>query len=249
MENHGGGGASGGGASGGGGGGGEVDAAHLPERVVALDAQRVVCVAAGGAHSAFATAGGGLFTCGRNDDGQLGQGHTLGATAPAAVASLRGVGVAHVAAGAAHTAVASLVGQLWVCGRSSGGQLGLGASVAERALISRFTPVPALHPAHRVVQVSCGDAHTCVLTSERRLFSFGVGKHGQLGHAAAKARVCTPKAVEGLPAAMFISCGGQHTVALGADRQLYTWGSGKGCLGQGPAAMRSPVPTQICASD
>ena len=28
-----------------------------------------------------------------------------------------------------------------------------------------------------------------MLTSERRLFSFGVGKHGQLGHAAAKAKV------------------------------------------------------------
>ena len=137
-----------------------------------------------------------------------------------------------------------------MCGRASGGQLGLGAAVAARALLSAFAPLLALHPAHRVVQVSCGDAHTCVLTSERRLFSFGVGAHGQLGHAAVKARACTtPRAIEGLPAAVSIACGGQHTVALGADRRLYTWGSGKGCLGQGPGVLRSPVPTQICASD
>jgi alpha-tubulin suppressor-like RCC1 family protein len=167
----------------------------------------------------------------------------------AQVQSLRGVGVAHVAAGSAHTAVASSIGQLWVCGKSSGGQLGLGQVVMERMLISRFTPVLSLHPAHRVVQVACGDAHTCVLTAERRLFSFGVGKHGQLGHPTAKPKVSVPRAVDGLPAACFISCGGQHTVALGADRQLYTWGSGKGCLGQGPGVTRMPVPTQICAND
>ena len=61
--------------------------------------------------------------------------------------------------------------------------------------------------------------------------------------------MCVPKAVDGLPAACFVSCGGQHTVALGANRELYTWGSGKGCLGQGLGVTRMPVPTQIWANE
>ena len=54
----------------------------------------------------------------------------------------------------------------------------------------------------------------------------GAAKHGQLGTGTTKARVRSPKEVKSLDGgALFVSAGAQHTVALGADKQLYAWGT------------------------
>ena len=150
--------------------------------------------------------------------------------------------------------VASASGAIYACGRNSHGQLGLGAAAANMGIVQTFTAVSL--KAHRVVQVSCGAAHTCVITAERRLFAMGAAKHGQLGTGTTKARVRSPKEVKSLDGgALFVSAGAQHTVALGADKQLYAWGTasqskgGGSCLGMGAGTTSVDEPEPIYDPD
>jgi len=67
-----------------------------------------------------------------------------------------------------------------------------------------------------------------------RLYTFGRGFHGQLGHGG-YVDALRPTAVEaGVPGVLTLHCGGSHCAALCADGRLYTWGlASSGELGHG----------------
>ena len=73
----------------------ELSTSLLPDQVVSL--------CAGAFHTALVTAVGELYTCGLNEGGQLGLGHTLPATAPTRVAALSGMDVQRVACAGDYT--------------------------------------------------------------------------------------------------------------------------------------------------
>jgi alpha-tubulin suppressor-like RCC1 family protein len=88
-----------------------------------------------------------------------------------------------------------------------------------------------------VVRIACG-GHTCVLGAQGELFTFGNGKHGQLGHGERRAEA-SPRRVQALRHArvLGIACGDFHTLALADDGHVYTWGAGAfGELGHGDLA-------------
>uniref|UniRef100_A0A8C4JCQ9 HERC2 ligase n=1 Tax=Dromaius novaehollandiae TaxID=8790 RepID=A0A8C4JCQ9_DRONO len=71
--------------------------------------------------------GGELFTWGQNAHGQLGVGGQVTCTAkPQLVDGLKGIALAHIAAGGAHSLVVSLSGAVYSWGKNDFGQLGLG---------------------------------------------------------------------------------------------------------------------------
>jgi len=78
--------------------------------VVLLSDERIVQLAAGGAHSAGLSTNGELYTWGKNHNGQLGLGHARAAFVPERLAVLGGR-VAWVACGGAHTACLTRVGE------------------------------------------------------------------------------------------------------------------------------------------
>ncbi|MEW5313555.1 MAG: hypothetical protein WDW38_005114 [Sanguina aurantia] len=67
---------------------------------------------------------------------------------------------------------------LAVCGSGYQGRLGLGFPAVSEGLLR---VVPGLI-GHSVESVSCGGAHTAVLTKDGSLFTFGLNDKGQLGH-------------------------------------------------------------------
>jgi alpha-tubulin suppressor-like RCC1 family protein len=89
----------------------------------------------------------------------------------------------------------------------------------------------------RIVQIACGDAHTVALTAEGRLYSWGGGGCGQLGHPDTSAM---PKDEDGCPyqpkpklivvlkqqEVRQVACGKAHTVAVMCNGHLYSWGAG-----------------------
>ena len=89
----------------------------------------------------------------------------------------------------------------------------------------------------KVVQIACGDAHTVALTNEGRLYSWGGGGCGQLGHPDTSSM---PKDEDGCPyqpkpklivalrqmEVKEVSCGKAHPVAVLAQGHLYSWGAG-----------------------
>ncbi|XP_031684171.1 probable E3 ubiquitin-protein ligase HERC6 isoform X2 [Oncorhynchus kisutch] len=192
----------------------------------------VIQVACGNSHSLALTKGGQVFSWGLNSHGQLGLGKGVPLQPiPALVCSLTGVPVTQVAAGGTHTLALTLPGLVYCCGANRAGQLGLNR-VDEKGRFN-ICSVPALRVLG-VSFISCGEAHSAVLTKGGQVFTFGEGSRGQLGHNAS-ANELLPKLVEGMDGlASQIACGSHHTLVLGSSGQLWAFGSGvKGQLGTG----------------
>ena len=77
-----------------------------------------------------------------------------------------------------------------------------------------------------IVRIATG-GHTCALGARGELYTFGNGKHGQLGHGEGRAE-SAPRRVMALRGVrvLGIACGDFHTLALADDGLVYTWGAG-----------------------
>ncbi|KAI5616864.1 putative E3 ubiquitin-protein ligase HERC4 [Silurus asotus] len=184
----------------------------------------VVQVSCGNFHSLALSKGGEVFSWGQNKYGQLGLGKSVDLQPnPALVRFLVGVPVIQISAGGSHTMALALPGQVFCCGANSVGQLGLNRTDEN----GRFTvcAVPALKYL-KVSSISCGAAHTAILTKEGEVYTFGEGAHGQLGHNSTKNELL-PRKVEGIEGpAKQVTCGSQHTLVLMSSGILFTIGSG-----------------------
>ncbi|XP_034721634.1 probable E3 ubiquitin-protein ligase HERC6 isoform X2 [Etheostoma cragini] len=192
----------------------------------------VIQVACGNSHSLALTKGGDVFSWGLNSHGQLGLGKEVSLQhTPVLVHPLTGVAVTQVSAGATHSLFLTLPGLVYCCGANKSGQLGVNR-VDENGRFN-ICIVPALRPLG-VRFISCGEAHSAVLTKDGKVFTFGEGSHGQLGHNSSSKEV-SPRLVVGLdgPASQ-ISCGRCHTLVLCSSGQLWAFGNGaKGQIGTG----------------
>uniref|UniRef100_A0A3B5A492 HECT and RLD domain containing E3 ubiquitin protein ligase family member 1 n=1 Tax=Stegastes partitus TaxID=144197 RepID=A0A3B5A492_9TELE len=151
--------------------------------------------------------GGDVFSWGLNSHGQLGHGKEVALQyTPVLVCALTGVAVTQISAGATHTLFLTLPGLVYCCGANKFGQLGLNR-VDEKGRFN-ICMVPALRPLG-VSFISCGESHSAVLTKDGKVFTFGEGSQGQLGHNSTANEV-RPRLVEGLdgPASQ-IACGRQ----------------------------------------
>ena len=148
-------------------------------------------VACGYRHTGCVDEGGRLYTWGSNASGALGIGASEEAVSnrltPVEVEAVQcDVGVAALALGAAHSALITTAGDVYTWGCGTKGQLGHGLW---EALTSKGRPLnkaaPELldvAPLRRCsLQVSCGDAHTGVVTRQGHYYTFGSGSAGRLG--------------------------------------------------------------------
>ncbi|XP_078023256.1 putative E3 ubiquitin-protein ligase HERC6 isoform X1 [Epinephelus lanceolatus] len=192
----------------------------------------VIQVACGNSHSLALTKGGDVFSWGLNSHGQLGLGKEVSLQyTPDLVTALTGVAVTQISAGGSHTLFLTLPGLVYCCGANKYGQLGVNR-VDEKGRFN-ICQVPALR-ALGVSSISCGEAHSAVLTQDGKVYTFGEGSHGQLGHNSS-AHKDRPTQVAGLggPASQ-ISCGRRHTLVLSSSGQLWAFGNGaKGQIGTG----------------
>ncbi|NXI50076.1 HERC5 ligase, partial [Chloroceryle aenea] len=173
--------------------------------------------------------GGELFTWGQNTHGQLGVGSqsTL-IPHPQLVTRLKGLALAQIAAGGAHSAALSLSGAVYTWGKNDCGQLGLG-DTEDRDCPSH---VGALEH-WKTVFISCGADHTAVLSKEGMVCTFGAGGAGQLGHNSTRNEL-KPRVVAELWGARVsqVACGRQHTlVYVPPLDKVYLFGSAEGQLG------------------
>ena len=131
-------------------------------------------VAAGYKQSMALSAGGVVYTWGKNDDGQGGIGNEHNILTPAAV-SLPGVATA-IAAGANHDLAVTAIGAVLDWGLNSTGQLG------DDSVVSSDLPVQAQLPGGVVAKAVAGAAgHSLALTTTGKVYAWGDNSHGQLG--------------------------------------------------------------------
>ncbi|BAT97564.1 hypothetical protein VIGAN_09104300 [Vigna angularis var. angularis] len=203
-----------------------------------------VChIATGAHHIAVVTKQGNVFTWGKDSGGRLGHGIDNDFVSPREVKFLEGTEFDFVACGEYHTGVISKCYELytWGDGEHNVGLLGHGSEA------SHWMPKMVNGPLEgvEVVCVACGSWHSALATSDGKLFTFGDGAFGVLGHGDQES-VCYPKEVKLLSGlkTIKVACGVWHTAAImevefqsgsnASSGKLFTWGNGdKHCLGHG----------------
>ncbi|XP_042028607.1 PH, RCC1 and FYVE domains-containing protein 1-like isoform X1 [Salvia splendens] len=210
------------------------------ETNIVLDVHQIAC---GVRHIALVTRQGEVFTWGEESGGRLGHGIEKDFSRPRLIEFLAVTNIDYIACGEFHTGAISSSGDLytWGDGTHNAGLLGHGNDV------SHWIPkrVSGLLEGLQVLSVACGTWHSALATSSGKLFTFGDGMFGALGHGDRK-NVPFPKEVNSLSGlkTIAVSCGVWHTAAIievgnqsGANvlsRKLFTWGDGdKYRLGHG----------------
>ena len=115
-------------------------------------------------------------------------------------------------------------GSLYTCGENDSGKLGL-----DESQLRDTSELQKLFINERVTAVACGGNHTAVVTARGKLFTFGQGDHGQLGHGTSTLECTSPKQVASLGNVhvKFVACGESHTAIITKHGNLYTCGDGR----------------------
>ncbi|KAL2530306.1 Regulator of chromosome condensation (RCC1) family with FYVE zinc finger domain [Forsythia ovata] len=210
------------------------------ESNVVLDVLQISC---GVRHVALVTRQGEVFTWGEESGGRLGHGIEKDFSRPRLVEFLAVTNVDFVACGEFHTCAVSTSGDLytWGDGTHNAGLLGHGNDVSHWLPKRVSGPLEGL----QVLSIACGTWHSALVTSTGRLFTFGDGMFGALGHGDRESVAC-PREVKSLSGlkTITVACGVWHTAAIievtnqgGSNvlsRKLFTWGDGdKNRLGHG----------------
>jgi len=194
--------------------------AMVPCMVEGLVDVKVAQVAAGGCHTVICTAEGHVWTFGLGGFGELGHGDYATLMVPRLVEGLMSVKVAQVAAGGCHTVICTAEGHVWTFGLGEHGQLGHGGDAREK--VPRMTEGLV---GVKVAHVAAGGCHTVICTAEGRVWTFGWGHAGQLGHGD-NANAMVPRVVEGLVDVKVtqVAAGTAHTVICTAEGRVLAFG-------------------------
>jgi alpha-tubulin suppressor-like RCC1 family protein len=79
----------------------------------------------------------------------------------------------------------------------------------------------------QVKKIATGKKHTVFLTDDGKVYSYGYGEYGALGHGGL-IETSVPKPIARLSNrnVLQLACGEFHTLALTQDRDMYAWGRG-----------------------
>jgi len=180
---------------------------------------KILQLSCGGQHAAVLVEGGAVYTWGKGGFGRLGHGDSRPSSSP------RQVSIPHkcvqVACGFAYTAAVTSCGQVYAWGAGENGRLGVGdehdRNVPTKILLRSRTKVRSVY---------AGSVHTCVLTTDGDVFSFG--KHEYTGHGSSN-DILVPRKLDAFGkekiSQMSVGPGGYHTIALTEESgNVFTWG-------------------------
>eukprot|EP01088_Endostelium_zonatum_P020096 TRINITY_DN7243_c0_g1_i1.p1 TRINITY_DN7243_c0_g1~~TRINITY_DN7243_c0_g1_i1.p1 ORF type:complete len:631 (+),score=137.51 TRINITY_DN7243_c0_g1_i1:27-1919(+) len=175
-------------------------------------------LACGTWHTACVTEfGENILTWGEGANGKLGHEDECDQLVPKAIPRFKSVGsnslvrISQISCGNFHTAILSTDGTVYCWGEGSYGQLGLGPNITK---FGKPAPLVIGEKDSKVVQISCGANHTAALLGDGRMFSWGYGMNGRLGHGN-ETDCVYPKQIEAMKdkKVRYIVCGGSHTGA------------------------------------
>ena len=173
-----------------------------------------------------------VFVWGLNDKDQLGGLKGSKIKLPFFSEVLSVINPVSIAGGSKSLFLVSNDGKVFACGEGTNGRLGLG----QVGNISMPRQLCALSQyVVKKVAVHSGGKHAMALTVDGRVFSWGEGDDGKLGHCS-KLSVEKPRIIEALrnKRVRDIACGSSHSAAITSSGELYTWGCGEyGRLGHG----------------
>ncbi|OVA13339.1 FYVE zinc finger [Macleaya cordata] len=233
----------------------EADVPH-PKLIDTLSGMNIELIACGEYHTCAVTLSGDLYTWGdgTHNSGLLGHASEVSHWIPKKVCGqMEGIHVSSISCGPWHTAAVTSAGQLFTFGDGTFGALGHG----DRSNTSTPREVESLRGL-RTVRVACGVWHTAAIvevtvgasssgnSSSGKLFTWGDGDKGRLGHGDKDTRL-VPACVAALVDVSFcqVACGHNMTIALTSSGQVYSMGStAYGQLGSPKADGKLPTCVQ-----
>nr|CAH8870654.1 unnamed protein product [Trichobilharzia regenti] len=195
----------------------------IPQQILCLSGLPIRRIVAGGWHSFVLTVSGSLYAWGSNKYGQLGL--TYFGSSPSDQSELS-----------------------WKYSNSTSGaddreyrNRSDSPEDSSRSNVPVPTSVKSLQR-HEIVYLACGEQHTVALTRDGGVFTFGAGRHGQLGHNESVYGISVPRKVTEFMGNVVtqIACGRFHTMALiPRNGRLFAFGQGSnGQLGVGDTSNR-----------
>ncbi|XP_048589232.1 E3 ubiquitin-protein ligase HERC2 isoform X2 [Nematostella vectensis] len=174
-----------------------------------------------------------VFVWGLNDKDQLGGLKGSKIKVPVLSEFIGALKVQQIAGGSKTLFAVSHDGKVFACGESTNGRLGLGPLSANVTVPRQIETLSSFMV--RKVSVHSGGRHAMALTIEGKLFSWGEGEDGKLGHGN-RMNCDHPKLIDTFKSSCVrdMSCGSSHSAAILSSGELYTWGLGEyGRLGHG----------------
>ena len=201
-------------------------------------------VSCGYFHTVMVLSNNTMWTCGYNNNGQLGQGNSgstpsrspvqVGTNTSPASTAIWNI----VAAGNYHSVGVQSGGTLWGWGNNSYGQLGTLNQT------NYSSPVQAAAYTNTWIQTANGNYSTIAIRNDNTLWTWGNNSYGQLGLGDLTDRL-TPVQIGILSNWAQVGCGANYVTAIQSDGTLWAWGSNSwGQLGLSDTANRS-TPTQV----
>jgi alpha-tubulin suppressor-like RCC1 family protein len=145
-------------------------------------------IAAGLQHSLFLKSDGVVFSCGRNDFGQLGINSTTQQQTLQQVRDITGVagnnitGITQVAAGGYHSLfLRGSDGVVFACGGNDNGLLGINSTASPQTKLVQVLGVAGSGFITGITQIAAGDYHSLFMRSDGDVFVCGNNGNGQLG--------------------------------------------------------------------
>ncbi|XP_057777163.1 PH, RCC1 and FYVE domains-containing protein 1 isoform X2 [Salvia miltiorrhiza] len=229
----------------------EADIFH-PKLVETLNGKSIEMVACGDYHTCAVTFSGDLYTWGDGSSscGLLGHGSDVSHWIPKRVnGPIDGFQITFVSCGPWHTALLTSTGHLFTFGDGTFGALGHGDR-SGTSIPREVEALKGLHAQHvacgvwhtaavvKLVSVSCTTGQGSSNSSAGKLYAWGDGEYGQLGHGDDKPRL-VPERISSLVDIDFsqVACGNNLTVALTTSGKVYTMGKD----GKAPTCIKDSI--------
>lgn len=190
-----------------------------PRLVESLMNKKVIAVACGVTHTIAITDKGYAYSWGLGELGALGTGTTTTQTKPTLIDyfSNRKIQITAASCGAKHSMFLARNAEVFACGTSDSGQLGIGTRSIE------MLPKKVISCAS---SIACGNYWTFVVTSKGEVWGTGGNDNGQLGLGHKKSVIAFTKLEHLGKVHVKRVAAGHHTAALSSDGDLYFWGTG-----------------------
>ncbi|XP_063677273.1 E3 ubiquitin-protein ligase HERC2-like isoform X2 [Bolinopsis microptera] len=200
------------------------------ESIAALQPTEV----AAGEQTIFIISDGKVYSAGNGTYGRLGIGSNDSVSMPTLLKSIQHITITKIAVHSTgkHCLALSQDGEVFSWGEGDDGKLGHGS----RNNQDRPRVIEALR-GKQVIEVSAGGAHSAAITTLGRLYTWGKGRYGRLGHGDYDDQL-KPKMVEALKTYKVtqVACGSgdAQTLCISEGDVVWSWGDGDyGKLGRG----------------
>ncbi|MGG3283278.1 S-layer homology domain-containing protein [Paenibacillus solani] len=212
---------------------GTITNVNAPAQVAGLSGIKAISGGLG-YHGMALSENGTVWTWGKNDNGELGNGTTIQQNTPVLVTGLSDVTA--IAAGGYYSLALKSDGTVWAWGVNGNGELGDGTTT------DRYVPVQVAGLSD-VMAIAAGGSHSLAIKQDGTVWAWGINTYGMLGDGTRTHRT-RPVQVRNLQHIVAVAAGGYHSLAVDQAGNVWSWGdNSQKQLGLGSnASSLSPIP-------